>query len=327
MVRYRIRGCSWVNPPLSQAQLRQKARQEAAEKAREKRQEAVEKVNKAKREEIKMQKQKKAELKKRPLVSVFNESIFPLLELPAEIRNMIYHHLLVDNAYAIRFQATVSSRDGHSIVTRLSRARPGAPDRDDIPGQSKGSITLASNSYKPCISNFDLGVNIFLANRQINAESSPIFYSANLFNFEGVPDLYAFLCHFQHRLSLMRKLGLTSVTSNPKTFRGALHVQGMPLHSVFPLLASAINLEAVYMHAPVWQSLGGRADIAARAFFQMGWTWMLACALAKGNKLGALDVIKLPEVTSELDQYGKWQVERAGQALFRSELAGRLTAA
>ncbi|EAT85738.2 hypothetical protein SNOG_07087 [Parastagonospora nodorum SN15] len=272
--------------------LKQKARQEAAEKAREKRQEAVEKVNKAKREEIKMQKQKKAELEKRPLVS-----------------------------------PPVSSRDGHSIVTRLSRARPGAPDRDDIPGQSKGSITLASNSYKPCISNFDLGVNIFLANRQINAESSPIFYSANLFNFEGVPDLYAFLCHFQHRLSLMRKLGLTSVTSNPKTFRGALHVQGMPLHSVFPLLASAINLEAVYMHAPVWQSLGGRADIAARAFFQMGWTWMLACALAKGNKLGALDVIKLPEVTSELDQYGKWQVERAGQALFRSELAGRLTAA
>lgn len=264
-----------------------------------------------------MQKQKKAEVKKRPVVPVFNGSFFPFLELPAEIRNMIYHHLLVDKDFAICFQATVSSRDSRSIVTRLSRAHPGAPDRDDIPGQTKGSITLPSNLYKPCISNFDLGINTFLVNRQINAESSAIFYSANMFNFEGVPDLYAFLCHFQHRLPLISKLVLSSVTSNSKTFRGALYLQRMPLHSVFPLLASAVNLDALYMHTPVWQSLGGRADIAARAFFQMGWTWMHACALAKGNKLGALDIIKLPEVTSELDQYGKWQIERARQAVLR----------
>lgn len=305
-------------------QLRQKAKQEAVERAERKRQQAAEELKKAKIKEMKMGKQKKAELKKRPLVPVSNGSIFSFLELPAEIRNMIYHHLLVDHAYTIRFQATVSSRDGRSIVTRLSRARPRGPDRDDIPGQTKGSITLASNSYKPCISNFDLGINIFLANQQINAESSPIFYSANMFNFEGVPDLYAFLCHFQHRLPLISKLGLSSVTSNRNKFHGALYVQNMRLYSVFPLLASAVNLEALYMHAPVWQSLGGRADIASRSFFQMGWTWMHACALAKGNKLAALDVVKLPDITSELDQYGKWQVEKAGQALFRRELAGYL---
>jgi hypothetical protein len=286
-------------------------------------------TNKAKKDKSKKQKE---DLKKPPTARVRGEAKFPFLKLPAEIRNMIYREVLVDEDYATRFHANISKRDGRSIVSRHYRARPGPPDRDDLPGQTKGSVSKASHSYKPFpfISQrgSEFSVHVFQVCQQLNAEAAPIFYSNNLFNFEGVPDLYAFLMHFQHRLPLVTKIGLSCLSSNYKTYRGAAHIWKMPLHAVFPLLVHAGNLEALYMHVPVWQSFGGRAHIAAMTFFRQGHAWLHALALRnkmkKKSMLEVLDVIKLPEAISGASEYGKWQVETAGHVAFRNELAGRL---
>jgi hypothetical protein len=245
-----------------------------------------------------------------------DETTFPFLELLGEIRNMIYHYILVDTEYSVRFRADVSKRDGCSIPSRLYRVRPGPPDRDDLSGQTKGSISKASHSYKlfSDLRQSGLSVNVLQVNRQIHAEAVFNFYSKNLFVFEGVPDMCAFLMHFQHRLPMMRRLGLASLHSNRKTYQGAAHLKKMPLESIFPYLAQAVNLEALYLHTPIWQSLGGRRPHnAARWIFQLGHCWMQAPALVeKKGKLAVLDTIRLPKALRRSDQYGKWQVEVAG---------------
>jgi hypothetical protein len=244
---------------------------------------------------------------------------------------MIYHYSLVDTEYSIRFEANVSKRDGRGIVRRLYRARPGPPDRDDLPGQRKGSITKASYSYKrlenlcrsPMQSAF--GISIFHVCREINNEAASIFYGHNLFVFEAVPHLHAFLAHFRCRLPLVRKLGLTGLIANSNTFRGLEWVKRTSLEHIWPLLASATHLEALYLHTWIWQTLSSRAHIAADMLFKQAHFWMHALALQKEDKLAALDVIRLPAVSTKILSTPKWSTDAAAQREFKNILAGRLT--
>lgn len=267
-----------------------------------------------------------------PAVNI-DETTFPFLQLPGEIRNIIYTYALVDTSYSIRLEANISKRDGRCIVRRLYRARPSDPDRDDLPGQTKGSITKPSHSFKEedpvrRSSQSSFGVNMFQVCRQINVEAAPIFYGKNLFAFEAVPHMYAFLVHFHHRLPLMRKLGLASMTANPTIYRGPQFMASMPLSTVFPLLANAVNLEALYLSVSVLQLLSGRGYIAARTLFQQGFSWMFALRLKSGDRLAVLDVIKLPALSATASGSAgpRWAVDAGKQGEFTRELAGRLTA-
>lgn len=237
---------------------------------------------------------------------------------------MIYIYAMVDNEYAIRFEAFVSKRDSRSIVRRLYRAVRGPPDRDDLSGQAKGSITKMCTSYKVgCkFRQASFGVHLLQACRQIDNEAAPVFYGANMFSAEGVAHLYAFLTHFQSRLPLLRKLGMACIGSNPNMYRGAQHIASTRLCSIFPILALATNLEALYLHSPVLLSLSGRPRIAAKSLFQQGHGWMHALGKAKGNALAVLDVLKMPDGR---DQAPKWCTTEEEQAEFRDELAGMLT--
>lgn len=274
----------------------------------------------------KTKKQTQADLAKLLAAPLLDETTFPFLELPGEIRNVIYRYALVDAEYSVRFESHISKHDGGSISVRTYRARPGPPDRDDIPGQTRGSIYKPCHSYKPSSTTPQsrLSVNILQACRQINWEAASFFYGENMFSFEAVPHLYAFLVHFSERLPLITKLGIACLYESSRTWRGAAHLIRMPLHFVFPLLAPAVNLEALYLHTTIWQSMGGRPHIAAKCFFSQAECWMRTLGIQKGNKLEVLDVIKLPEVSSEGSEYGKWQIEETGQTEFRNELAGKL---
>jgi hypothetical protein len=276
----------------------------------------------------KTKKQTKADLATLLAAPLLDEMTFPFLELPTEIRNIIYRYALVDSEYSVRFEANISKRDGGPIVTRTYRARPGPPDRDDLPGQTRGSIYKPCNSYKPAstTAQSSLSVNILQACRQINMEASAMFYSNNMFSFEAVPHLYVFLMHFSERLPLITKLGVASQYVHHGNWRGAAHLSEIPLHFVFPLLASAVNLEALYLHTTIWQSMGGRPHIAARTFFSRAECWMKKLGTRKGNKLEVLNVFKLPEVSSQGSDYGKWHIQEIGQTEFKNELAGKLTA-
>lgn len=255
---------------------------------------------------------------------------------------MIYAYVLIDPDYAIRFEANTSPRDSRSTVRRLYRAARGPPDRDDLPGQTKGSISKAHRSYKssaqaqptdigherykriPSFPQARFAVALLQTCRQIDSEAAPLFYGSNMFAFEAVPHLYAFLTHFQPRLPMVRKLGVASVNvSHLTSWRGQSHLRDTLLHAIFPLLALATNLEALYLNTPILMGLGKRPQPAAKALFEQGHMWMHALGRAKGNALAVLDVLKMP--AERAGQAPKWCTDEEGQAEFRYELAGRLT--
>ncbi|KAF2833215.1 hypothetical protein CC86DRAFT_414959 [Ophiobolus disseminans] len=276
---------------------------------------------------------KKRKTKKQPAMDAappaphVDTTTFPFLELSGEIRNMIYHYALTNLDYSIRFEATISKRDGRCILARLYRARPGPPDRDDLPGQARGSITKASHSYKQ-IDAFRhpqsrFAINLLETCHQINSEAASYFYGENMFVFEAVPHLYAFLVHFHYRLPLIKTLGLASPAVNKGTYRGPQYLAQMPLNTIFPALAYATNLEALYLNVSVLQMLSGRGHIAARSLFQQGFVWMHALGLSGANRLRVLDVVKLPAVVGG-GNGPRWASHAGEQAEFRKELAGAL---
>lgn len=83
---------------------------------------------------------------------------------------------------------------------------------------------------------------------------------------------------------------------------------------MFPLLASATSLEALYLNVTVLQTLGTRGRTAAQALFQMGFSWMHAL-----GGLRVLDVIRLPAVAG--GRGPRWAADRGEQGEFQREVA------
>ncbi|KAH7080357.1 hypothetical protein BKA63DRAFT_242239 [Paraphoma chrysanthemicola] len=258
-----------------------------------------------------------------------NTTSFPFLKLPGEVRNMVYSYLLVDHDHPLRFEAQSHVQQGRCSVRRLYRARPGLPDRDDLPGQPKGSITKSLTSYKT-FHNFrkaqrqmTFGVRIFEACKQLNQEAAPIFYGNNLFTFEAVPHLYTFLTHFQQRLPLITKIGFSTVPPHPDHYHGPKPFVHYTLSSIFLPLSAAINLEALYLNVTILQNLSSSASLAAQNLFRNASAWMYMLAIQRKNSLAVLDVLKLPPTRHVSSP--KWAISKAGQEAFRTELAKNLT--
>jgi hypothetical protein len=270
--------------------------------------------------------------KKNPGLSIppRDSTTFLFLRLPGEIRNMIYQYLFVDDNYSIRFEANISKRDGRGIVHRLYRARHGPPDRDDLPGQTKGSIAKPAQSYRRLKDLRDrrtcsiFSVAMIRVCRTINDEAASVFYGSNIFVFESVPNCYAFLTHFQHRLPLFRKLGVAGF-GLASHCAGPDFLKGTTLAHIWPLLASASRLEALYLHTWIWQSFSNKARVAAEAFFLQANGWMHALAARRADRLAVLRVVKLPLVAANATVAPKWSTNAVAQAEFRNVLSGRLT--
>ncbi|KAH8727542.1 hypothetical protein GQ44DRAFT_725082 [Phaeosphaeriaceae sp. PMI808] len=233
--------------------------------------------------------------------------IFPFLKLPGEIRNMIYTYALVDTEYSIRFGSDVSKRNGVTIVQRLYSARHRSPDRDDLPGQTQGSITKSSYLYR-CIQDCRVG----------SKWKSAIFHSVIVVNLLRV--FSSSLIHLPHAFLIEA----TATQKDWATFRPERH-GCVPYCESLSLLAYAVNLEALYLNIPYIKSVSGRAHQAACGLFQIGHTWMHALAVERENKLAVLDVIKLPTATTYDSKSAKWYTDETGQREFRNGLAARLT--
>jgi len=136
--------------------------------------------------------------------------------------------------------------------------------------------------------------------------------------------MYAFLVHFHQRLPLVKKLGLAGLQAHHNHYHGPQYMRYKPLDDIFPLLIGAANMEALYLHKWIFATLSRRAPHAATMLYQQAHGWMRALAVSKGNRLAALDVIKLPAVENKARQ--TWSCDAVKQAEFRSELAGQLTA-
>jgi hypothetical protein len=220
------------------------------------------------------------------------------------------------------------------IVRRLYRVRPGPPDRDDLPTSPRNSLSKASTSFTPTqrFWQFNFDVNIFQTCQQINAEATSLFYGMNVFTFEAVPHLYAFLGHFAHRLPLVRQLGVASIATRT-TYAHNLYDQNimrpitsMTLINIFPLLTYATNLEVFYMNASIYQSFSSKADLAAKSFYDKAHWWLWAMILYKRDPL---EILRMPKLKTKKGDNGQWvnkqwSTTKKGQNEFLAELAVRL---
>lgn len=112
---------------------------------------------------------------------VTNEGAIGFLDLPGEIRNMIYEHALLNSHYAISF-TDVDTSHGCSL-RRVYYRTLGLPDRDDLPGQTNGTVNRRAVMRDPCPSQQAIMFSVALLQtcEQINAEAASIFYGRNLF--------------------------------------------------------------------------------------------------------------------------------------------------
>ncbi|CAO2650423.1 Nn.00g017150.m01.CDS01 [Neocucurbitaria sp. VM-36] len=254
-----------------------------------------------------------------------NELAFPFLQLPGEIRNMIYECTLVDHHYSIRIEVIVSNCDRRYILRRLYRARPGPPDRDDLPNQQRPSLNKAYNSWKQeeTFRQFSFARTLLQTCHQINEEAAPFFYGNNIFLSYAVPRLYAFLEQCSHRLPLLRKLGFAPTVDHRSfktSFQGpkSLHDKKYPYLSVFPLLTGAMTIEKLYIHASVWKSLSRLPHRAAKEFFMKAYDWLVATWVRERDPL---TVLELPAITAKRLKCPHWSTSKQGQDDFLTELS------
>ncbi|KAK4542384.1 hypothetical protein LTR36_006841 [Oleoguttula mirabilis] len=127
---------------------------------------------------------------------------FRFLELPAEIRNMIYS-LLLEAQKPIEMQRIISG------VSRSFITRP-------------PTYNTSVEHYRT-----HLHVGILQTNQQIHAEATPILYSLNTLNFglsySEARNLHAFLQHIGSSRQHVRHLALCRIRSNTE-LRAALHL-------------------------------------------------------------------------------------------------------
>jgi hypothetical protein len=152
----------------------------------------------------------------------------------------------------------------------------------------------------------------------------------NVFTFEAVPHLYAFLGHFAHRLPLVRKLGVASIAVRSAyvlyTHEAIQPISSMTLINIFPLLTNATNLEVFYMNASIYQSFSSKADLAAKSFYDKAHWWLWAMVLYKRDPL---EILRMPKLKTKKGDNGQWvnkqwSTTKKGQDEFLAELAIRL---
>ncbi|KAJ4349981.1 uncharacterized protein N0V89_008602 [Didymosphaeria variabile] len=186
------------------------------------------------------------------------ESRFPFLELPGEIRNMIYEHALT---------ATDRHIDIHRVLDDDTKARTKPVRQSKYSGKRK---------YK------DIVHQLLRVNRQIHDEATPILYSQNAFNFFDAQGLASFLGRYSLHV---RDLSHVVICENLHFNRGT----GQSIETAFSLLAFAENLQSLKLDL-TWSKNGNVKD-AAQTFYHMARNWLQAVGLRKGDKRAGMDIL------------------------------------
>jgi hypothetical protein len=151
-----------------------------------------------------------------------------------------------------------------------------------------------------------------------------------IFVFEAVPQLYAFLSHFTHRLPLVQKLGVASMSA--RTGGAVTHIESrlfiahMTLGHIFPLFTQATSLEALYMNTSIYQSFSSKASLAAKNFYDKTNSWLWAMVLHKRDpsKILQMPKSKMKGLNGQYWKNKQWSTSRKGQDEFLAELGARL---
>ncbi|KAF9699970.1 hypothetical protein EKO04_001873 [Ascochyta lentis] len=256
---------------------------------------------------VKPKKQRKTAVS-RPLPK---RKIFPFLELPAEIRNMIYTYALTDpsgiNFVAVQrnrrrcvervSQKTFNSASGSRSYYQSSRINDSIDDANDLP-----------TSLVP---------SLLAVNKQIHQEGGDVLYSNEL-AFADTVALYAFMINLgpgsASHLRTMRLSGWGRGRTS-KAYNNAC----------FAVLIWATNLEKFQIDT----SMGGwyrQPKGAAQLFYRNAFPWLEAVGTAKGKFDAALDILDVTEESLGRSHYNTSQdrSDETRRTMFNTELSRNL---
>ncbi|KAJ4990122.1 hypothetical protein SVAN01_04403 [Stagonosporopsis vannaccii] len=223
-------------------------------------------------EAVKPKKQRKTVIS-RPLPK---RKIFPFLELPAEIRNMIYSYALTEPS-GIHFVAV--QRHRRRCVERVSTKTFSQVADSRSPYQARN---INDDSDERAAS---LVPSLLAVNKQIHQESCDILYSNELVFADSIA-LYAFMINLgpasAARIKKIRIKGW-GYGRTSKAYNNAC----------FAVLIWATNLEKLYIDSSVgwWSAPKG----AAQQLYRDAFPWLEAVGHGRGKFDAALDVLEIAE--------------------------------
>lgn len=182
---------------------------------------------------------------------------FSFLDLPAEIRNMIYKYSLTAPKGLDMYRVKNNSRGSRTLVRR----RPVPPTGD----------VIALEILRVC--------------KQINTEATQILYSDNIFKFDQSGTLPMFFSHNAIHVRDFRYVTLDIYN---------IAVPGIQM--IFSTLVYAENLERVYLEWSM-SDVTGAAEVAARIFYGAARIWLETVGIRKGNKTAAVGMLRMPRPT------------------------------
>lgn len=215
-------------------------------------------------------------MKSKPLPKI---KIFPFLELPAEIRNMIYKECLADES-GINLVGTYKNK-------RRSVERVSAKAMTELSGTNRWYTHKHLNDQRRAELPDPVALvpALLAVNKQIYVEARDMLY-ANEFIFHDTQALYSFLVNigpaatkYLKELRLMRwSYGRASKAYN---------------HSCFALLASATNINTVYFDTNVGYT--NDPKWCAEQLYRDAFPWLEAIGVAKAKVDAAIDVVQVNE--------------------------------
>ncbi|KAF2806456.1 uncharacterized protein BDZ99DRAFT_466028 [Mytilinidion resinicola] len=228
---------------------------------------------------------KKSKAKPRPLPK---RKIFPFLSLPAELRNIIYEHALVDGNGVHLISKTEHYR---RVVIRSNPSMNAINDPFGRGGYHHRVLYGESNedeNEEPS-GRVSFVPSLLAVNRQICTEALPILYS-NKFMLEDTTALHSFMADLRPRT---REL-LEDVTIHGWGYTKAHKALN---HPGLTMLSGAVNLKRLHFQCRIgW---GNNIRKVARQVYRDGFHWLEAVGVAKGNYDAAVDIISLAEFTPQ----------------------------
>jgi hypothetical protein len=221
---------------------------------------------------------RKAKSTSRPLPK---SKIFPFMELPAELRNMIYAYALTDPS---GIKLVAAFKDRRRTVKRMSAF----PERIPRMATGRGRASSTNNDVhaqkEECA---PLVSSLLAVNKQIYKEGVDILYS-NEFIFTDSAALYSFLINLGPASSKhLRTIRLMKwcFSRDSKAYN----------HSSFAVLIWATNLTTFHIEASPSRSWRGSPKRDAEQIYRNAFPWLEAVGAAKGKPDAAVDVLRLSD--------------------------------
>ncbi|KAF2661383.1 hypothetical protein K491DRAFT_451521 [Lophiostoma macrostomum CBS 122681] len=216
-----------------------------------------------------------------------SKASFPFLDLPAEIRNIIYGYCLVDNQYAV------------SIGIEREKVRRRLVKRGDFisqHGEAALEVVKSSTAHIKGVLRWRLNnqfcVQLLRVNKQIHDEAITILYAQNLFSFLDPTSMLFFFNKIGSNIRDIRRISLLFWDNRDAVVNK---------NRAFIKLVEAVNLESLALEGGCLYSMTRYSNSYPDAlhFYQTAQPWLWAVAGRTGCKETPLRILHLFGETGE----------------------------